>query len=141
MALGRKMAISCLLICKWVGVTHHDTEIKNPSWPDVESAVRALNNREFNDVYLYPDESKPETYLCIGGGGGSYVATGSVESEYFPTLVDKKRPAEPELPLVVGGQKGTYPGNWVVDLQCVLMAAKSFYDVGGFISEIDWENV
>jgi hypothetical protein len=57
------MAIDVLTICEWVDRSVNHTEIKNPSWFDVEEAIRSLNNAERNDLYLIPDENDPETYL------------------------------------------------------------------------------
>src|SRR5215471_15172010 len=125
------MSIARLTICEWIADRHRDTNIDEPAWSDIEAAVRALNNSNLNDVYLTPDRSKPETYLCIGGGGGRYIVTGSVENEVFPTLIDRTRAETPKILLTVGGQVGDYPGNWIVDLATVLTAARAFFEAGG----------
>ena len=135
------MAIARLTICDWQGVNKRDTEVDDPAWSDVESAIRALNNRNLNDVYLQPDRTDSETYLCVGGGAGRYIASGAVNNAAFPTLVDPLRSREPKVILMVGGQPGDYPSNWVVDLQSALRAAKSFYDAGGFSSDVNWVSV
>jgi len=135
------MAIGLLTICEWKGAHKDDTEIRLPLWSAVEAAIRALDNCNLNDVYLQPDETNPETYLAIGGGAGRYIATGSVNNERFPTLVDPQRPAEPKVLLVVGGQEGDYPANWIVDLPTALRAARSFYDAGGFARDVNWVDV
>ena len=44
-----------------------DTVVEKPSWSDIESAIRAMNNGNLNDVYL-DLESELETSLTIGGG-------------------------------------------------------------------------
>jgi hypothetical protein len=136
------MAIASMTISEWDGVIKHDTEIDCPSWPDVESAIRALNNCNLNDLYLQPFKSNADTYLCIGGGAGQYLVSGAVNvDEYFPTLVDPERLSEPRKVIVVGGQSGDYPANWIADLKTVLHAAKSFYDHGGFTADVNWVNV
>jgi hypothetical protein len=135
------MAIGLLIICVWKGVHKDETEIRLPSWPEVEAAIRALDNYNLNDVYLQPHETNSETYLAIGGGGGGYIATGSVDNERFPTLVDPQRPSEPKVLLVVGGQEGDYPANWIIDLPTALRAARSFYDAGGFACDMNWTDV
>lgn len=62
------MKIRRLTICAWTGGNGTDTAIDTPSWPDIESAVRALNNRELNDIHMEL-EAITETFLSIGGGG------------------------------------------------------------------------
>jgi hypothetical protein len=39
---------------------------------------------------------------------------------------------------VVGGQRGDYAANRVVDLQSALRAARSFYEAGVFGSDVSW---
>jgi len=114
--------------------------IENPMWEQVEAAILALNGRNLNDVYLEPDDSQPQTYLCIGGGAGQYIASGSVNGEYFPTLMNYRSPAEPKVKLIVGGQLGDYPGNYIADLESVLFAARCFFESGEFDGPINWVN-
>jgi hypothetical protein len=135
------MAIDVLTICEWVDRSVNHTEIKNPSWFDVEEAIRSLNNAERNDLYLIPDENDPETYLGIGGGDGRYLVTGSVRNERFPTIVDPEKPTTPKELLLVGGQDGDYPCNWIIDLETALNAARVFYDSGTFASGPNWQDV
>jgi metal-dependent hydrolase (beta-lactamase superfamily II) len=135
------MAIDRLTICDWTGRGKHDTVIDRPTWQDIEAAIGALNNRNLNDLYLQPDGSNPETYLCIGGGAGQYVVSGCVDNEYFPTLVDPQRPSEPRVALVVGGQLSAFPSHSIVDLESALLAARSFYTTGGFGGDVHWVHV
>lgn len=79
--------------------------------------------------------------MCIGGGAGRYVVTGSIENQEFPTVVDAARAAEPSELLVVGGQSGQYPGNRVLDLASTLKAARRFYTTGRFDGGVAWVNV
>ncbi len=126
------MSIEVLNVCKWVGPHVETVEHLNPSWELVEDAIRDLNGRERNDLYLCPTASDPETYLCVGGGGGRYVVTGSARSESFPTVVSGPGDDGGQELLVVGGQAGYYPRHWVVDLETALRAARSFYESGEF---------
>jgi hypothetical protein len=135
------MAIDRLTVCDWSGRGKQDTVIDRPTWGDIEASIRALNNRNPNDLYLHPDALNSETYLCIGGGAGQYVASGSIDNECFPTLVDFQLPAEPRVTLVVGGQRSAFPGNYILDLESVLRAARSFYTTGGFGSDVEWVHV
>lgn len=135
------MAIDVLTVCEWVNRSVNRTEVRNPSWPDVERAIRSLNNCGRNDLYLTPDENEPETYLAVGGGDGRYLVTGSVRNETFPTIVNPDKASSPKQLLLVGGQEGDYPANWIVDLESALHAASVFYEAGTFDAGANWQNV
>jgi hypothetical protein len=98
------MTIQLLRICEWRGDRRIDHETPDPTWEEIEKAIRALNNRDVNDVYLCVEAENDEEFLCIGGGDGRYVVTGAFE-ETFPTVVDPAR-CSGEEPLVVGGRRG-----------------------------------
>ena len=135
------MPIEILTISEWIGVSKKDTVVENPTWEEVEGAVRALNNRNLNDLYLQPARQDPETFLCIGGGDGRYLVSGSIGNEEFPTVVDPAKPSDVVEHLVVGGQTGDYAGNWIVDLETALRAARSFFESGDFGGDVQWERV
>ena len=130
-----------LTVCEWRGASVSETILEQPSWEAVESAIRALNNRERNDLYLIPSPGDPETYLCIGGGAGRYVVAGSVRNLEFPTVLDESKLAEPPQRLNVGGQEGEYPATHVVDLATALSAAREFFEGGGFSESKRWTRI
>ena len=132
------MAIGKLTICEWTGRSVTDRVISDPTWAEVEAAIRALDNERRNDIYLTPDPGDDETYLCIGGGNGRYVLTGAVANEVFPTFVDPSSAAEPDVELVAGGQSGLFPANWVHDLETTIQAARTFFDAGRFPGTAGW---
>lgn len=135
------MPIQRLTICEWRGATVAETIIEQPRWEAVESAIRALNNRDRNDVYLVPAPAGPETYLCVGGGAGRYLVSGSLDNKEFPTILDQSRTAGPPERLNVGGQEGEYPASQVVDLATALTAARAFFDSGGFAGSVTWVRI
>lgn len=136
------MAIALMTTCTWTAGSRHDTEVPQPSWDGVDRAIRALDGSAQNDLYLYPGGGELGTYLCVGGGNGLYVVTGAIEiDKEFPTVVETDRPAEPKVRLVVGGQEGRYPSNWVVSLEVALSAARAFYDASGFSTNFPWARV
>jgi hypothetical protein len=132
------VAIEILTVCEWVGRSMRQVETERPTWEAVESAVRALDNASRNDVYLIPDKGDRETYLCIGGGAGRYLATGSIRNESFPTVVDPSKLQGPPQELVVGGQRGQYPSHWILDLATALRAARAFHGTGRFEGGMTW---
>lgn len=131
------MKIARLTICDWNDRRSIDTVIENPCWTDIEAAIRALNNRNLNDIYLHLDDS-PETWLAVGGGDGQYLVTGSINAESFPTLIDASKSEEPRIYLMVGGQLCDYPCSYVVDLDRALQATRSVVETGTFDEEIGW---
>ena len=135
------MALAILTVCDWDSDGERDTLVANPTWAQIEAAIRRLNNQNLNDVYLQPDRDNTETYLGIGGGNGRYIVTGANSNKTFPTIVHGDRPGERKVTLVVGGQLGEYPENWIVDLESALRAARAFYDAGGFSTNEKWVNV
>lgn len=134
--------IALMTICEWTAGSRHDAEVRDPSWDEIARAIRALDGAARNDLYLCPDADDPGTYLCVGGGDGRYVVAGAIaiDSE-FPTLVDADRPATPMEVVVVGGQAGRYPANWVVGLDAALAAARAFYDARGFGGGFPWARI
>jgi hypothetical protein len=133
------MGIANITICQWGPQSKEDQCVVAPDWEVVEAAIRALNNRDLNDLYLAPDADDPETYLAVGGGNGRYLVTGSISNEAFPTVVDRGKLASETEDLVVGGQAGDYPSQWIVDLPTALAATRHFYDTNEFSGGgVDW---
>ena len=112
--------------------------VANPAWGDIEAAIRRLDNEARNDIYLRPVGAPAETYLCVGGGDGRYIVSGSEAGDRFPTLENPSGSETELVPLCVGGQLGEYPSRYVVDLNMALAAARRFYDVGGFDCGVSW---
>ncbi len=127
------------MICDWSSRDRRDLIVFKPSWTQVESAIRALNNRNLNDLYLTPREADPETFLGFGGGDGRYLVTGAIAGKSFPTFVTQPSLDDSMVPLVVGGQLSEYPARWLVTLDGALSVARSFFDAGGFDCGVSWE--
>jgi hypothetical protein len=126
------LAIQLLTVCEWNGPRMERTDVPNPTWDQVEDAIRDLDERTHNDLYLHPDASDLETYLAVGGGSGRYLVTGSINNERFPTAAKSVEHDAPRELLVVGGQTGDYPRNWILDLDSALRAARAFFETGEF---------
>jgi hypothetical protein len=135
------MVIESLTICHWSSTGREDEVISNPTWANVESAIRLLDNAACNDVYLRPINATQDTFLCIGGGAGRYIVSGSENGTRFPTLSNPEGATTKLIPLCVGGQLAEYPSRWVVDLHHALTATRKFYDTGTFDCGVAWEDV
>ena len=130
--------ISSLTICHWSDVSRSDEVISDPTWGDIEAAIRLLDNRSRNDIYLRPIGAAEDTYLAVGGGAGRYVVSGSEEGKRFPTLENLSGSETELVPVCVGGQLGEYCSRYVVSLSAALEAARSFYDAGSFECGVSW---
>jgi len=130
------LPIELLTVLEWLGPDAEHVEHPDPSWELVEDAIRRLNGRERNDLYLYTDleAAPPGAYLCVGGGeGGRYVASGLDRGETSPTFaLGPGADGGGREPLLVGGNVGLYLRDRIIDLETALRAARSFYDAGGF---------
>lgn len=135
------MSVASLTTCEWESTDVHECVIKNPSWEDVEEAIRSLDSESRNDLYLKPLFATQDTFLGVGGGAGRYIVTGSQNGGRFPTLTDPTCTDEKLVPLRVGGQLGEYPARHIVAIEQALAAVKRFYDAGGFDCGVTWEYV
>ena len=135
------MAIQQLTMSIWSDASCTSKVLHDPKWEQIAEAITSLDGRARDEVYLVPSTLDPETYLCIGGGAGRYIVTGSLHNETFPTLVDRSRAEHPQVELVCGGQAGRYPGNWIVDAAEALQAARDFFEAGGFDGSTPWAEV
>jgi hypothetical protein len=127
-----------LTVCEWHERRRIDSVLKNPTWPDIESAIRKLDNERFNDIHLQRDEDPEDFWLTVGGGAGRYVITGA-SPDGFPTVTDPKRAGLPDELLCVGGQDGYFPARWIHSLDIALTAARSFFETGKFSGPVEWE--
>jgi hypothetical protein len=121
-----------LRVFEWKGTGRTEQIIARPPLKTVLAAVRALDGRSHNDIYLYPRAGVIHPYLCVGGGNGGYLLTGVLPGDRFPTLIDPSRPQLPKQALRVGGQEGLYPRNWIHSLDVTLRFVEAFWNTGEF---------
>ncbi|MFB2969204.1 Imm1 family immunity protein [Aerosakkonema sp. BLCC-F183] len=130
------MFVSNLSIENWVSNRDEGEFLENPTWNQIESAIRDLNGKSKTLVTLGNDD---ESYMAIGSGeSGKYIVNVTFDNISFTNLVDLSKPDEIEK-LVVGGQEGNYQAKMCVDLQKVLLAAKTFAELGQLESSLSWE--
>jgi len=130
------MFVSNLTIENWVGNTDQGTVIENPSWQEIETAIIELNGKSKTLVTLGTDE---ETYMSIGGGeAGKYIVNVTFDNMSFYNLVNFSKSEQIEK-LVVGGQVGDYPEKMCMNLQTVLLATKTFAQLGKLEKSVNWE--
>lgn len=117
------MIISNLSLENWNGNRDEGEIIENPTWTEIESAIRDLNGKIKTLVTLGADD---KTYMTIGGGESEkYIVNVTFDNISFTNLVDLSKSEKIEK-LVVGGQEVNYAAKLCVDLQTVLLSAKKF---------------
>lgn len=130
------MFVSNLTIENWVGNKDEGSVIENPYWQQIETAILELNGKNKTLVTLGADE---ESYMSIGGGEvGKYIVNVTFDNMSFYNLVNYSKSEKIEN-LVVGGQAGSYPAKMCIDLQTVLLAAKTFVELGKLEESVTWE--
>jgi Immunity protein Imm1 len=120
---------------KWIGNKNEGDLIENPSWNQVEKAIRELDGEHQTLVTLGVNE---DTYMSIGGGENKYIVTVTFDNFNFYILIDSTKSEQIEK-LVVGGQKGNYPATQCVDLLRCLLAARTFTELGKLDDLLTWE--
>ncbi|MBG1261515.1 Imm1 family immunity protein [Nostoc commune] len=120
---------------KWVDNQNKADLIENPSWNQIETAIRELDGEKHTLVTLGINE---DIYMSIGGGENKYIVTATSDNLNFYVLIDATKSQQVET-LVVGGQKGNYPANQCVDLLRCLLAARTFTELGKLDSLLIWE--
>lgn len=130
------MFVLDLSVEKWVGNRNEGDLIENPSWHQIEAAIRELDGKSKTLVTLGSDD---EAYMSVGGGKlEKYVVNVTFDNINFHILVDLSKPNQIEK-LVVGGQEGNYPAKMCVDLLPCLLAARTFTESGKLDSLLSWE--
>lgn len=104
------------------GVRNVPLKIDDPSWSDVDAAIRALDQRTSSEVML---EAEEPAYLVVSGGAGKYIVLATTpDLENF--ALKNPTAGSGEEQVVAGGQRGSYPRRMVVPLELALAAARSY---------------
>jgi hypothetical protein len=119
----------------WIGVQNKETELCDPSWSDIEAAIRNLDGKGRTTATLLSDG---DAHLTVGGGeNGQFVVYATCDGLYFFSLAVDDRSSD-NVFLFVGGQTGDYPKNTVVDIALALRAARAFTDSGNLDPSLRW---
>jgi hypothetical protein len=120
---------------KWIGNKNKGDFIENPSWSQIETAIRELDGESKTLVTLGIDE---DTFMSIGGGANKYIVTVTFDNCNFYVLIGSLK-SEQIQTLVVGGQNGNYPANKCVDLLHCLLAARTFTESRKMDTLLTWQ--
>ncbi len=120
----------------WVGNQDEGDFIENPTWDQIEQAIRELDGKSKTLVTLGADD---ECYMSIGGGEfGKYIVNVTFENVSFHNLVDRSKPDTIEK-LIVGGQEGNYSAKMCVNSESAVLAAQTFTASGKLEISLSWE--
>ena len=129
-------SIDRLVIDRWSGVLCTEDEVQAPTMGDSLRAIAALNSKTHTMVFLFGSDN---SYLCVGGGAGQYVAYVSVSGEKFLNLLQDGDGREGKVLINAGGQEGDFPARQVVDAPRVLRATRTFFETGALDLSLRWE--
>ena len=119
----------------WEGIEQKETILQNPSWVDIDAAIRRLDGRKYTIVSL---KGQGESHMVIGGGmHDRYIVYVTLDNEKFYNLVSDRRLKGTVL-LFIGGQEGEYPAETVIDIVLVLKAAETFVEHGAIDTSLQW---
>jgi hypothetical protein len=120
----------------WDGIEQSGTILSNPSWEDVDAAIRKLNGKKFTIVRL---QGKDEAHMAIvGGAHGRYIVYATFNNEEFFNLVSAEK-ATGSILFFIGGREQDLPMETVVDVDLVFKAVTTFVECGEFESNLQWK--
>ena len=112
-------------------------QTKNPTWEQIETAIRRLDGKRCTLVILGVGDPVP--HMGIGGGDdGRYIVYATPDNMSFHTLVNPSAPPG-RCMLTAGGQTGDYDLKRCVSLREVLLAAKTYAETGQIDAGLTWE--
>ncbi|MEX2492613.1 MAG: Imm1 family immunity protein [Nitrospirales bacterium] len=120
----------------WEGIEQSGAILLNPSWEDIDAAIRKLNGETYTIVRL---QGKDEAHMVIGGGAhGRYIMYATLNNEDFFNLVSDDKAIGSVL-LCIGGREENLPMETVVDFVLVFKAVGTFVELGELESTLQWK--
>ena len=123
------------------------TKTPEPTWAEVESAIRRLDRDRFPIVFLWPttDESahevteENELFQVVGGDGAYWLAV--TADGYFERRLDDPEQGDEEVEVWESDQGYVTEARHVcTDVDAVLRAARHYAERGGFAPGLPWES-
>ena len=113
-------------------------EMENPTWQDIETAIRRLDGDSCTILVLGIGEP-PVPHMAIGGGeNGKYIVYTTDDNLVFYNLINPNASPGKTL-LVAGGQRGDYANKQLVGFENAIRAAKSYAETGQPDPTLVWE--
>jgi hypothetical protein len=131
---------------------HPNVSVVDPTWTEVEAAVRRLDARRFCWLHLWPTTDErvidvnPGTSEFVGvyGGGGAYVchisfADGRDANLHFPGQPRRKRVVLPDPWGFADGAYSEAAFRVCRDVELVVRAVRYYCDMGGLDPSLAWD--
>lgn len=123
------------------GWTWRSQEVPDPSWEQVEAAIRRLDR--FRHPFLFlrlRAEVADEERLEVMGGNGAYWVAGTFDG-YFQRRLVNPHGGSAEIPVWTSDQGFSDEERFVVgDVELVLRVARYFAEHGDFDPFVPWED-
>ena len=119
---------------EWEGVLCKELKVPNPTWDEVEAAIRRLDANRYTIACLVAPDQR---HLLIGGGTGQFVMTVGLDEDRHLTAQDENKPSG-EVELTVGGQTGNYDNRTIWDMITVLKCARLFWQDNELHPSVTW---
>lgn len=111
----------------------------NPTWQEIEAAIRRMDGRQFTEVTLGTGPVAYPAYISIGGGDGRYWVFIWTEDEQNLTLFDPSKP-DGTAALKSGGQSVHIPARQVVGLSEAVRAVRWYFEHSGADPGLKWQH-
>jgi hypothetical protein len=128
--------------------------IRDPAWPDIETAIRRLDGRRYRHLQLWPTDDERQhdpnpgshDFLTIIGGKGAYVVEVSFSDGSQSFL---QGPGPPNRLVIVLPDPSDYvDGAWTEaacrvsrDIEVVVQAVRHYAEQGRLDPSLNWETL
>ncbi|MDX2012394.1 MAG: Imm1 family immunity protein [Myxococcaceae bacterium] len=105
-----------------------EVKVSDPSWHEIETAIRAMDGAERTSVVLRPSLEDPETMLVVGGGENDRRVCFFYDGDEY-NLVDQDNDSQEPVEVLMG-QTSVRSRRELVPLEAVLAAVERFFETG-----------
>jgi hypothetical protein len=125
-----------LIYDKWLTVYDKGKEINVSSFKEIKEMLDRMDQEIYTTVII-GDENE---YLSIGGGNGNYIVFYTMNGNYYNLINNNCINKTEEMPLVAGGQEGTFPARQIVNYDLMIQACEWYYRTREMDQKLIWEN-
>jgi len=127
------MSIKKMEYDNWINSLSNDTEIENPTWEQIEKAIKSLDADQHTMVILTSDTQS----LIIGGGQGQYIITVLFGDDNHVSA-RRKSPIDGDIELNIGGQTVFYSKRLVLDFALAIHVVMIFWQKEILDPNLEW---
>lgn len=127
------MSIKKMEYDNWINSLSNDTEIENPTWEQIEKAIKSLDADQHTMVILTSNTQS----LIIGGGQGQYIITVLFGDDNHVSA-RRKSPIDGDIELNIGGQTGFYSKRLVLDFALAIHVVMIFWQKEILDPNLEW---